>query len=176
MNRIVLRLGVSVMIILSLLLAGACDDDNEVDDAQTVTPSESPQATEEIISTPTQDIELEPVSEDVAATDEDTLPMRIISLAPSNTETLFALGLADQVVGVTKYCDYPPEAKEKDQIGGFKDVNMELVIEADPDLILAANIHKDSVVPELERRGFNVVTIAPGTLDEALEMAQNLGE
>ena len=46
-------------------------------------------------------------------------PQRIISLAPSNTEILFALGLGDRVVAVTDYCNYPPEVQEKPRVGGF---------------------------------------------------------
>ena len=47
------------------------------------------------------------------------IPQRIVSLAPSNTEILFALGLGDRIVGVTRYCNYPEGAKEKEIIGGF---------------------------------------------------------
>ncbi len=46
-------------------------------------------------------------------------PQRIISLAPSNTEILFALSLGDKVVGVTDDCDYPPEALNKEKVGGY---------------------------------------------------------
>ena len=46
-------------------------------------------------------------------------PQRIISLAPSNTEILFALGLGGKVVGVTDYCDYPSEALNKTKVGGY---------------------------------------------------------
>ena len=49
----------------------------------------------------------------------DKIPQRIISLAPSNTEILFALGLADKVVAVTDYCNYPPEAKAETQYRRF---------------------------------------------------------
>ncbi|GAH35910.1 unnamed protein product [marine sediment metagenome] len=62
----------------------------------------------------------------------DRMPQRIISLAPSNTEILFALGLADRVVAVTNLCDYPPEAKEKPSIGGFTTTNIEKVIALSP--------------------------------------------
>jgi iron complex transport system substrate-binding protein len=55
-------------------------------------------------------------------------PKRIISLAPSNTEILFALGLDDEIVGVTTYCDYPKAAKEKEKIGSFAQPNIEKVI------------------------------------------------
>ncbi len=61
---------------------------------------------------------------------------RIISMAPSVTETLFALGLGERVVGVTQYCDYPPEALEKSQVGGFHNPNYEAVMALRPDLVV----------------------------------------
>jgi len=96
------------------------------------------------------------------------IPQRIVSLAPSNTEILFALGLADQVVAVTDYCNYPPEAKEKPSIGGFSTPSLEKIIALSPDLILAAPIHKTQVIPSLEAKGMTVVALAPTTLNEVL--------
>ncbi len=52
-------------------------------------------------------------------------PQRIISLAPSNTEVVYALGQGALVVGVTDYCDYPPEAKEKPKVGGYAKIDLE---------------------------------------------------
>ena len=66
------------------------------------------------------------------------IPQRIVSLAPSNTEILFALGLEDRIVGVTDYCDYPPAAAGIQKIGGYKTISVEKVLAADPDLILGA--------------------------------------
>jgi len=63
-------------------------------------------------------------------------PRRIISLAPNITEILFALGLGRQVVGVTRYCDYPPEALHKEKIGGMLDPDIERIQALDPDLII----------------------------------------
>jgi iron complex transport system substrate-binding protein len=85
----------------------------------------------------------------------DKVPEKIISLAPSSTEILFALGLGDKVVGVTQYCNYPPEALEKTKIGGFSatdiDVSIEQIVALDPDLILATETHLAEVVPKLEQ-------------------------
>lgn len=64
-------------------------------------------------------------------------PRRIISLAPNVTEILYALGLGDRVVGVTRYCDYPPEALKKDKVGGMLDPDLERIQALDPDLIIA---------------------------------------
>jgi len=66
---------------------------------------------------------------------------RIVSLSPSNTEILFALGLSDKVVGVTDYCNYPPEAAEKDSVGGFDKPNIEVILTLEPDLVLAGSLH-----------------------------------
>jgi len=96
------------------------------------------------------------------------IPERIISLAPGNTEILYALGIEDKVVGVTDYCNYPPEAKEKPRIGGFSTPNLEKLIAASPDLVLATSIHQKIVVPRLEEMGILVVTLDPKTLDEIL--------
>jgi iron complex transport system substrate-binding protein len=63
-------------------------------------------------------------------------PQRIVSLAPNITEILFALGLGDRVVGVTRYCDYPPEALQKEKIGGMVDPNLEKIQSIRPDLII----------------------------------------
>ena len=77
----------------------------------------------------------------------EKVPERIVSLAPSNTEILFALGLGDKVVGVTEYCDYPEAAKDKDKIGGYTTVDIERVVAIEPDLILATSRHTGEVIP-----------------------------
>jgi len=106
----------------------------------------------------------------------DKIPQKIISLAPSNTEILFALGLADRVVAVTDYCNYPPEAEGKESIGGFSTPNIEKVVALSPDLILAASIHQTEVIPTLEAGGMTVFALAPKTLDEVLEAITLVGK
>jgi len=101
---------------------------------------------------------------------DSEVPERIISLAPSNTEILFALGLGDRVVGVTEFCDYPEAAKSKQKVGGYSTPDMEKVVSLNPDLVLAAAIHEGDVVPELKRRGIRVITLKPTTIDEVLNV------
>jgi len=103
-------------------------------------------------------------------------PQRIISIAPSNTEILFALGLGDRVIGVTTYCNYPPEALDKPRIGDFSTPNLEEIVAAEPDLILAANIHKDVGVPLFESRGLTVVALSPDTVNEVLDAIRLVGK
>ena len=104
------------------------------------------------------------------------IPQRIVSLAPSNTEILFALGLGDRIVAVTDYCTYPPEAKTKPSIGGFSTPNIEEVIAKNPDLVLAADIHKDKIIPTLEAKGLTVIALNPKTIDEVLAAITLVGK
>jgi iron complex transport system substrate-binding protein len=103
-------------------------------------------------------------------------PQRIISLAPSNTEILFALGLGDKVVGVTMYCDYPPEAQDKEKVGDYYGPDIEKIIALQPDLVLATDFHRFDLIPALEQQGFAVFAVAPQTLDDVLESIQKIGE
>jgi len=106
----------------------------------------------------------------------EKVPEKIISLAPSNTEILYALGLEAKLVGITEYCNYPEAAKQKPQVGGFSTVDMEKVVKIEPDLILAANIHKEEVIPQLERLDLTVLTLDPKTLDDVLEAIELIGK
>ena len=92
-------------------------------------------------------------------------PTRIVSTAPSITETLFALGLGDRVVGVTSYCNYPPEVLERvgrgeiAVIGGYTDPSLEKIIGLDPDLVIGHNLLKPEFVEKLEAAGIPVVVV-----------------
>src|SRR4030042_2179968 len=104
------------------------------------------------------------------------VPQRVVSLAPSNTEILFALGLADKVVGVTEYCNYPEAAKTKPKVGGFSTVDIEKVVSLRPDLVLATRIHDKTIIPSLENLGITVVALTPKSLNEVLESIKLAGK
>ena len=76
-------------------------------------------------------------------------PKRIISLAPSTTEILFALGLGDRIVGVTTFCDYPEAAKTKAKIGGMSNPSLEAIVSLKPDLVVMTT---DGNPQEVEER------------------------
>jgi len=103
-------------------------------------------------------------------------PQRIISLAPSNTEILFALGLGDKVVGVTDWCNYPPEALEKEKIGGYADPNIEKIVALNPDLILAGYGNPIEVVNGLDALGLRVFGIKTVDLNDLLNDIRRVGE
>ena len=102
-------------------------------------------------------------------------PQRIISLAPANTEILFALGLGDKVVGVTEYCNYPTEAQNVSKVGGFSTPDIEKIISLEPDVIFAAPIHEAEVIPQLENLGLTVIALAPETIDETYDAIELVG-
>ena len=96
------------------------------------------------------------------------IPQRIISLAPSNTEILFAIGAGDQVVGRDSLSDFPEEAKAVADIGStFEALNTELIVSLEPDLVLAAEINTPEQVKQLEDLGLTVYYLKnPTTLEE----------
>jgi len=103
------------------------------------------------------------------------LPERIISLAPSNTEIIYALGLGDKLVAGTEYDDYPEEARSKPKIGGYTNVDIEKVVSFQPDLVVAADAHWNTVTPELKRLGITVITLYPESLDGVMASIELVG-
>jgi iron complex transport system substrate-binding protein len=108
----------------------------------------------------------------------EALPERIISLAPSNTEILFELGLGDKVIGVTDFCDYPPEALEKESVGGpwGTSIDVEKIVALQPDLILAEEVNGKEVIDTLEGLGFSVFGIKSTDLNDLLDDIRTVGQ
>jgi iron complex transport system substrate-binding protein len=102
-------------------------------------------------------------------------PQRIVSLAPSNTEILFALGLGDKVVGVTDWCDYPPEALDKEKVGSFDTPDTEKIVALTPDLILVAYGTTMDVINSLIESGLTVFGIKTTDLDDVLNDIRTVG-
>lgn len=96
------------------------------------------------------------------------IPQRIVSIAPSNTEILFAIGAGDQVVGRDQFSDYPEATKNVTNIGSaFDKLNTELIVSLKPDLVLAAEINTPEQVKQLEDLGITVYYLKnPHTLEE----------
>ncbi len=89
-------------------------------------------------------------------------PKRIVSLAPSLTEMLYYLGLGDRVVGVTTFSDYPPEAARKPKVGSYAHLNVEKIIELNPDLVVGTKDgNSPTVIHLLEQAGIPVYIVNP---------------
>ncbi|MFY9494894.1 MAG: cobalamin-binding protein [Limnochordia bacterium] len=103
-------------------------------------------------------------------------PQRIISLAPSITENLFALGAGDRVVGVTSWCDYPAEAQTKTVIGDAMNLNLELLLSLEPDLVVGDSNLVASHIESLQEFGIEVFVIAPTDLAGVRQSLLELGD
>jgi iron complex transport system substrate-binding protein len=104
-------------------------------------------------------------------------PQRIVSLAPSVTETLFALGFGDRLVGVTTYCDYPAEARKLPKIGGFMSPSIEAIVAKRPDLVIGVNSAIDPVkAREMERLGLRVNLVSLTSLSDILKAIKSIAQ
>ena len=102
-------------------------------------------------------------------------PQRIVSLAPSVTETLFALGFGNRLVGVTTYCDYPAEALKLPKIGGFMSPSLEVIVSKRPDLVIGVSSATDPVkAREMERLGLKVTLISLASVSEILSSIKSV--
>lgn len=106
----------------------------------------------------------------------DEIPQRIVSHVPSITETLFALGLGERVVGVSDYCDYPEEAKSKPSVGNYFNPSIESIVALEPDLVLTDG-HSESIkqLDELEPP-ITYIVIDPKDIDGIFRDLELLGK
>lgn len=103
------------------------------------------------------------------------LPERIVSLVPSASETLFALGAEDRLVGVTDFCDFPPAARSKPSVGGMVGPSLERIVALRPDLVVATTAgNREETFAQLRRLGIPVYLVNPTSVEEALDMMARL--
>jgi iron complex transport system substrate-binding protein len=102
-------------------------------------------------------------------------PARIVSLAPSITEMLFAMEAGEQLVGVTDFCDYPPEALTKPKVG-YSNPNLESLVALQPDLVVAPHdFLKPDVIVKLEQLKIPVFILADKNVEGIFVHIQTLG-
>ena len=101
---------------------------------------------------------------------------RIVSLTAALTETLFAIGAGDLVVGVTDTCDYPQEVREKPNVSCWFEPDMEKLLALEPDLVLGLETAHSKVKPVLEGKNIPMILVNPATVEESLEVMAMLGE
>lgn len=105
------------------------------------------------------------------------LPRRIVSLAPSLTETLYAVGAGDAVVGVTDYANYPPEVKMKPSVGGGINPNMEMIVTLKPDLVvISADANRWDTLTQLEQLQIPVYGVKPRGVAGVFTSIAKIGE
>ena len=104
-------------------------------------------------------------------------PRRIVSLAPSTTEILYALGAEELLVGVTTFCDFPPAVQHKPKVGGMVDPSLEAIVSLRPDLVIAATEgNRDSTVQQLVGLGIPTYVVSPKSFSGVLESIVRIGK
>lgn len=103
-------------------------------------------------------------------------PQRVVSLAPSTTETLIALGLADRIVGVSDYCPALTTTPPPERVGGLNNLNLEAVMALHPDLVISVQNPGDRTLATLQAHGVPVFTSDPESLDAVFTSIEQLGD
>lgn len=104
-------------------------------------------------------------------------PLRVVSLAPSITETVYALGRGDWLVGVTDVCDYPPPARGLPRVGGIAAPNLERIVRLQPDLVFAtAEGNARDLLDRLERLGVPTFALRPDRYERVVDSVAAVGQ
>lgn len=182
-----------ITLVLAIMLAACGANDAEPNSSS----ADSENNTQEVNQQEQQDAERESASEEEQAEDPDQeaagtkypltitdasgeeftfeqAPQRIVSIAPHQTEILFALGLGDRIVGVSEFDDYPEEAKSKPKVGNIHG-NAEALLAVEPDIVFAGLSLNGSSVQGLRDLGVQVFTTEPTTIDEVIESILTIG-
>ncbi len=96
----------------------------------------------------------------------DNEDLRIVSLAPSTTEILFALGLDEEIVGVSSFCNYPLKAQDKEKIGTFSQPNIEKILSLRPDIVFCTGLEQAPVISKLKQLDLKVYVSDPSNIEE----------
>ncbi|MGI5901614.1 MAG: ABC transporter substrate-binding protein [Desulfitobacteriia bacterium] len=102
-------------------------------------------------------------------------PEKIVSLSPALTEILFAIGLDQEIIGVSEYCNYPAAAKNKPTMGDFSTPNVELVTSKDPDMVFVAAGVQEDVIEKFESLGITVVVLDADTIEQVIDNIELAG-
>ena len=104
-------------------------------------------------------------------------PRRIVSLVPSVTEIVYAIGAENHLAGVTDFCDYPPAARGKPSVGGMIDANLEAIVALKPDLVIATTEgSREETVAQLKRLRIPTYLVAAHRVSDLTALITRLGE
>ncbi|MDQ6421596.1 ABC transporter substrate-binding protein [Paenibacillus sp. LHD-117] len=167
-----------LMVVLMLALA-ACSGNNGNSEVQSTNAAGEPTATVQPESTESASSETTYPLTVVDATGTELVleqaPTAVVSLAPSETETIYAIGAGDVVVGVDDFSNYPPEAAQVAKVGDMT-TNIEAVAALNPDLVLASSTMNADAVTKLRELGIPVYATDPKSYDEVVAKVEELGK
>ncbi len=101
---------------------------------------------------------------------------RVVSLSPGATEILFAIGIRDELVGISDFCNYPPKlVKGKPRMGGFSTPNIEKIESVNPDVVILTTVIPDSIAKQLKKLGIKYFVAEPKSINQLLEIINQIG-
>ncbi len=101
---------------------------------------------------------------------------RIVSLSPGTTEILFAIGLDDAIVGVSDFCNYPPDlVKNKPRMGGFSTPNIEKIESVNPDVVMMTTVVPRNIEQQLKKLGVKIFVAEPKSINQLLSIINQIG-
>ena len=193
MNKRVLRIASMLLLALALAIVAACGDGGNGNNGQKGSdPNGNAPAANQASDGNNDGAAANGTEEEPAADAEGTVypqsvtdasgtaivieaePQRVVSLAPNETEILYAIGASDQIVGLDDNSNYPAEVAEKPRVGGM-DVNIEAVAGLNPDLVIANAGMTDAATEALRALGVVVYVSQPTTLDETIAHIEQVG-
>lgn len=177
--------GASLCMLSALLAVSGCSESSSETGASTSSGTSShvaPDASSE--DAPITDLRFVEADNGIDVTDRlgrtvhfDQPPRRIISLTPSTTEVLFAIGAGEHLVGATSHCNYPAEAEQIPRVGGgtLESLNQELIVGLGPDLVLCKSDYHGPLLQNLDRLGIPALAVGPENLNEVYDQTLVLG-
>ena len=106
----------------------------------------------------------------------DTAPQRVVSISPAITEVMFLVGAQDKLVGVSDFCEYPPETSKITKIGGMHNINFEVLLSLHPDVVLIGSMISQKDVDAIEKMGIPVICIVEEkSLEGMADMMEVIG-
>ncbi|MFD2704393.1 ABC transporter substrate-binding protein [Salibacterium lacus] len=165
-----------VLCLVSIVMIPGCNSGEDTEDTQNNKENQNTEQKESASGNDAFPVEINDAADGTVTMEEE--PGRIISMIPSNTEIAFALGLEEEIVGVSDHADYPKEAAEKEKIGGLQ-FNVEKIISLEPDLVLA---HASSLqqakegLQQMEEEGIKVLVVNEATsFEETYKSIHTIG-
>jgi len=101
---------------------------------------------------------------------------KVVSLAPANTEIIYAVGGGDRLVGDTTYCDYPPAARKKEKVGDFTTPNLEKIVSLAPEVVFSTGGVQQSFTQDLGKFNIKVFVVDPKNLEQVFTDMKKVGE
>jgi iron complex transport system substrate-binding protein len=165
---------IALILALAAMVAmvAGCASNNSKDLQPEVTPTATPVAT----PTPTPDLKVIVKDSRGVELTFDKIPEKVVSIMPSNTEILYALGLGSKIIGVSEYCNYPEDTANKQKIPTGQNLNIESLIALKPDTIFIGKMSvMDDQIKQMEDAGIKIVVTEANNLSQTYEVMELIG-